>query len=254
MKEIPGCKIEEVVIPPNALKKRIYLYNQAHQLNLKEFSKKVNIPYRTLTRMTTNNLVSQDPKYYLQLEQTLNCDYIDLYFMNSKELFNYEIRVFELISMLINRVQYEINHEYVSKHDFFSYVYNTYSPILNSILDLLECCWNNMRINAVSSKLNVINSKLQALIVSAKLGKDGSKQYRVDLLSEYFSLVISSQIEWFKNNCTSQVFLSEKSCYLRDKNYLCDKEFLISSTSSLINVFGQLVIRDITFWFAIFDN
>lgn len=46
MKQIPGCKIEEVVIPPNALKKRIYLYNQAHQLNLKEFSKKVNIPYK----------------------------------------------------------------------------------------------------------------------------------------------------------------------------------------------------------------
>lgn len=254
MKRIPGNKIEEVIIPPNALKKRIYLYNQAHQLNLKEFSKKVNIPYRTLTRMIANNLVSQDPKYYLQLEQVLNCDYIDLYFINSKELFNYEIRVFEMISTLINHVQYEVNHEYVGKHDFFSYVYNTYSPVLNSILDLLECCWNNMKINAVSSKLNIINSKLQALIVSAKLSKDGTKLYRVDLLSEYFSLVISCQIEWFKNNHTSHVFLSEKSCYLRDRNYLCGKEFLVSSTSSLINVFGQLVIRDITFWFANFDN
>lgn len=247
-------EIEKTIIPPNSLKDRILIYNQTNHLNMNDFSKKVNIPYRSLTRLASENLLSQNPDYYIKLENVLNCNYIDLYFTNSKQLFNYEIKVFKLISDLVNHVKYEVDTLYMSKHDFFTYIYQKYSSMLNLIFDFLECCWNDLRVNAVSPKLNSINIKLQTLIEYSKIDKNGIKLYRTDLLSDYFSYIINCQIEWFINNHTNYTFLSEDACYLRNKKYLYGKEFFINSTPSLISVFGQLVIKDITFWFNQFLN
>lgn len=254
-------QIDSKLLPPNNLKPQIHRYLKNHQIKLEVFSKKVDIPSRSLYRMYTQTVLSKETTYYHSLEHILNCNLIDLYFSTAQQVLDYEINVLAEIKALVIKSSAYLPKKYYSQGEFINEFYKQNTIFGFEIFELLR---NLFQPRLLGSEVinSLIENKLNHLIYTSVTDKYNVKRYQTNLLIDFISFLISQYISFFEKISTSleakaderYIFLSKTECFKRCQNFLFKKEEFINSSKRLASIFSQMALHDINYWFIKLDE